>query len=358
MYIYSQEKLSDTEIIGSKMLLMYLNDDADAVGSLIQALDGRGIYYRAIGKSVEACRKNDYVSDIEREMTACKIAVVVLSKAFFDERNTTLQNITWYEIGNMLGMGKKIVLYFSDIERSEVNDLLHRTPVRQIQGCHTFEDLLGFISKCNIMENLFYENAEINKYAARRIFYVKLTTVFNVFRSNIATMREHINRFEPEEKSEKEVLDAFLSELVCGCTVSRFNRRSELGKAFAPYIDETEIIPKDFPVNFKYSKPQLLEYSSANDIYATVKSDFILPVHALLGVDFKPFIAIKKRSKFKMDHLLELLKKNFGSEDLSSRDVFVKQDDKLQRAYFLLELRAVDGKGLNVGEKVNYLFPQ
>ena len=358
MYIYSQERLNDTEIIGSKMLLMYLKDDEEAVKGLKEALDERGIYYRAVGKGVEECRKNDYVSDIEREMAACKIAVVVLSKAFFNERNLTLQNVTWYEIGNMLGMGKKIVLYFSDIERSEVNDLLHRTPVRQIQGCHTFEDLLAFISKCNIMENVFYSSAEINKYAAKLIFYVKLTTVFNVFRSNIATMREHVNRFESEEKSEKEVLDAFLSELVCGCTVSRFNRRDELGKPFAPFLDETEIIPKDFPVNFKYSKPQLLEYSSASDIYATVKSDFILPVHALLGVDFKPFIAVKKRSKFKIDHLLDLLKKNFGNDDLSARDVFVKQDDKLQRAYFLLELRAVDGTGLNVGEKVNYLFPQ
>lgn len=358
MYIYSQEKLDDTEVIGSKMLLTYLRDDETEAKKLMTDLNCRGIYYRAVAKSESDCGKNDYISETEREINACKIFVVALSKAFFDAKNKQLQNVTWYEIGRMLGLGKKVVLYFLDIPRDKVEEYLHKTPVRQIQGCHTFEDLSAFISKSNIMQNLFYENAVTNAYASARIFYVKLTTVFNIYRSNIESIKSDLARFGGDNLSDKALLDAFLQELVCGCTVFRFNQRSMLGKSFAPYMDETEIIPKDFPVNFRYTRPQLLEYSAAADIYATVKSEFILPVHALLGVDFKPFLAVKKRSKFKMDHVLSVLKKNFGSDDLSARDIFVRADDKLQRAYFLLEISASDGAGLGVGEKVNYLFPQ
>lgn len=357
MYVYSQEVLKDTEIIGSKMLILYLSEDAEKVKAMTDALHSRGVYFSAIGKDETVCTKNNFVSNSEREIEACKITVVVLSKAFFEERNRTLRNITWFEIGRVIGMGKKTVLYFLDIPREEVDDYIHRTPVRQIQGCRTVDELFTLVDKCNIMENLFYSDTEINRYASSRIFYVKLTTVFNVFRKNIESMRVHLKRFEPEEKSDKEVLAEFLQELACGCTVFRFNRREMLDKSHSPYLAETEMIPKDYPVNFKYTKPQLLEYSTANDIFATVKSDLILPVHTILGVDFKPFIAIKKRSKFKMEHLIDLLKMNFNTDDLSVRDVYTTTDAKLQRAYFLLELVTTSGEGLNVGEKVNYLFP-
>ncbi len=357
MYVYSQEVLKDTEIIGSKMLITYLDEDSEKVGEITETLRSRGIYFRAVPKSDELCAKNDYVSEAEREIDACKITVVVLSKTFFEERNLKMRNVTWYEIGRVIGLGKKTVLYFLDIPREKVDEYIHRTPVRQIQGCRTTEELFTLVDKCNIMENLFYSDTEINRYASPRIFYVKLTTVFNVFRKNIETMRAHLSRFEPEEKSDKEVLAEFLQELACGCTVFRFNRKDNLDKSHTPYMAESDMIPKDYPVNFKYTKPQLLEYSTAKDIFATVKSDLILPIHTILGVDFKPFIAIKKRSKFKREHITELLKMNFNTDDLSVRDVFTLTDEKLQRAYFLLELATASGEGLNVGNKVNYLFP-
>ena len=357
MYVYSQEVLKDTEIIGSKMLIMYLAEDEQKVGEITDALRRRGVYFGTIPKSEEFCAKIDYVGNAEREIAACKTTVVMLSKAFFEDRNKTLRNITWFEIGRVIGLGRKPVLYFLDIPREEVDEYIHRTPVRQIQGCRTADELFSLVEKCNIMENLFYADTEINKYASPRIIYVKLTTVFNVFRKNIETMRAHLSRFEPEQKTDKEVLAEFLQELACGCTVFRFNRKETLDKSHAPYLAESDMIKKDYPVNFKYTKPQLLEYSTAKDIFATVKSDLILPVHTILGVDFKPFIAIKKRSRFKPEHIIELLKMNFNTDDLSVRDVFTVTDDKLQRAYFLLELVTTDGSGLGAGEKLNYLFP-
>ena len=69
-------------------------------------------------------------------------------------------------------------------------------------------------------------------------------------------------------------------------------------------------------------------------------------------------MAIKKRSKFKTEQILGIIKKNYNTEDLTDRDVYIRRDEHLQRVYFLLDLEVVDGKDMDVGEKVNYLFPQ
>ena len=358
MYIFSKEKLKNTEIIGSKMLLTYLEEDESKLKDLIDVLDAQGIYYSSLQKSLKICKKNQYLLNAEKEIEGSKIAVIVLSKAFFEEQNRVLQNLTWYETGCLLGQNKKIVLYFLDIDKNELQEKLYKTPVRQIQGCNKMEDLLEFIATNNIMENLFYSDGIINRFASKRIFFVKLTTIFNIYRTNIAEITSQFNRFGNETYDEKTVLDLFLQELVSGCTVLSFNRKNVLGKEFTPYLEETEILTKDFPVNFQYSKPELLEYSSADDIYATVKSEFIIPMHALLGVDFKPFLAIKRRSKFKTDQMLSILKKNFNSSDLFERDIYIKNDEHLQRVYFLLDLEVFNTQKEAVGKKANYLYPQ
>lgn len=358
MYIYSKEKLKNTEIIGSKLLITYLEEDDEKVKVIKETLDERGIYYSAISKNLKTCKKNIYIPTIEREIDECKIATIVLSNAFFEERNKELQTITWYEVGRMLGENKKVVLYFLDIDKDTIQEKLYRTPVRQIQGCSTLYDLLEFSNKNHILENHFYADSSINRFASKRIFYTKITTVFNIYRQNIKEIQGQLNRFSDIEYDEKGALDLFLQELVCGCTVLRFNRKECLGKEFSPYFKETDILLKDFPSNFQYIRPEVLDYSSADDIFATIKSDFILPVHSLLGVDFKFFVAIKKRSKFKTDNILSIIKKNYNTLDLSDRDIYIKNSEHLQRVYFLLDLDVVDAQGLDVGTKAHYMFPQ
>ncbi len=358
MYIYSKEKLKDTEIIGSKMLLTYLDEDKEKVNGLITLLEERGVYFDAVPKSMKICKKNSYISDIENQIDSAKVGVIVLSNAFFEDRNADLQNITWYEIGRLIGQKKKIVLYFLDISSGDIAEKLYRTPVRQIQGCNNINDLLKFIDDNNIMENLFYANSDINKYASKRISYFKITPIFNIYHSNIKEMTEQLNKFG-DDYDEKTVLNMFLQELICGATIVSFNKKKNLNEAFIQYMDEVDILMKDFPVNFQYSKPELLDYSSNEDIYATIKAEYIIPVHALLGVDFKPFVAFKKRSKFRPNFITHILEKNYNTTDLSDRDIFMKTDEHLNRIYFLFDMESHDEENTEiVGSKTNYIFPQ
>ena len=94
MYIYSKEKLKNTEIIGSKLLITYLEEDDEKVKVIKETLDERGIYYSAISKSLKTFKKNIYIPTIEHEIDECKIATIILSNAFFEERNKELQTIT------------------------------------------------------------------------------------------------------------------------------------------------------------------------------------------------------------------------------------------------------------------------
>lgn len=357
MYIYSRESIKNSEIIGDKMLLTYLYEDEEKVSSLIKKLDNRGICYRAIAKSNLVCKKNSYISDIEFQIDNSKIAVIVLSEAFFDERNKELQSITWYEIGYLLGQKKKIALYFIDIDNSSLAEKLYKTPIRQIQGCNNEEELIKFINANNIMENLFYVDEDINRYASKRISYCKLTAVFNIYKSNILEMTKQLSKFGDDFEANT-VLNMFLQDLVCGVTVTSFNKKNAINEMFIPYLAETNIIMKDFPVNFQYSKPELLDYSSAEDIFATIKADFIIPVHSLLGVNFKPFIAFKRKSKFKSEFMIHILEKNYNSNDLENYDIFIKNDDHLQRVYFLLDMAESEEEDCTiVGNKTNYMFP-
>lgn len=50
MYIYSKEKLKNTEIIGSKLLVTYLEENEEKVNRIKKALDERGIYCSYCGK--------------------------------------------------------------------------------------------------------------------------------------------------------------------------------------------------------------------------------------------------------------------------------------------------------------------
>ncbi len=358
MVIYSKEVLKDTDVVGSRLLVGYLEEDAAAVNEYLTRFQEEGVYFHAVAKSLESCEKDGYFTTIEREMNESRIAVFFLSQAFFAEKNKGLRNVVWYEIGFLLGEGKKIVLFFLDIPKEQRNDLLYRTPVRQIQGCDNFEDMMHFIDKNNVMHNLFYADSTVNRYAYRRIFYVRLTTVFHIYRDTLLQMKNDLNRFDEDEFDDRGVVDAFLKELVCGCTVTGFNRKEELSEAFRPYVQETEILPKDYPANYRFQRPVVLDFSEGQDIYVTVKSELILPVHALLGVNFKPFLGIRRFSRFRTEHLVQILKDNYHSADLKDRDVAVIKDQNEQRVYFLMDLSEIAVQAQPYGEKVNFLFPQ
>ena len=132
MVIYSKEVLKDTDIVGSRLLVGYFSEDAAAVNAYLMRFQEEGVCFHAVEKSMETCEKDGYFTTVEREMEESRIAVYFLSEALFSEKYEKLRNIVWYEIGFLLGKGKKIVLFFLDIPKEKRNDLLYRTPVRQI----------------------------------------------------------------------------------------------------------------------------------------------------------------------------------------------------------------------------------
>jgi len=358
MFIYSQEPLSSNEAKAKQLYITYLKSDEENAACVLNALATRGTSYTAVMKGIEECSKNDYVKSTCDIMDACRVSVVMLSRELFLKENEDMQNLFWYEVGYMSSKGVKIVLFFLDIPKNERNDYLTTTPVRQVQGTDNVDELIELLDSMRVEEKIFYSDPEVNKYASKRISYVKLTSLFNIYKKDIEKIYNTLCDMDEDVEDENEVLNELLAELRCGCTVMRFNHEEKLGVEVEPYYPEVHTIKRDYPIKQHYIKPSVINSSASPDIYATIRAEFILPIHSLLGVTFKPFLSIKRISRFKAEHIKDIILHN-ANHETENRDIAFYKAEKEQRIYFLFEVDTVDSheEFNEYGDKLNHLWP-
>ena len=380
MFIYDQAPLKNAAERKKQLYVTWFAEDRPMAEPVIRALSERGTATVLMERSAEICRHDDYIQKATDRIGTCNVGLVMLSKAVFDPANAELQQIMWYEVGFMMSLGIRLVLFFLDIEPKDRNDYLSRTPVRQVQGTDSIEQLLEVIEANEVQEKVFYADPELNRYASRRINYYRLTTLFNIYRKDMDAIYEDIydpdddedddeddardagSGEEAKQKAKMQLLTEMLAELNCGCTILSFNDRRGLNGELEPYYPEIDTIIRDYPIHQDYSKPKLMNQDASPDIYATVQAEFIIPVHALLGVTFKPFMAINKISRFRPRHIERIIRSNAkaGGEGTGDPDIVLIKKEKEQRLYFLLEMYAMDSwEGLEqYGKRLNHVWPQ
>ena len=380
MFIYDQAPLKNAAERKKQLYVTWFKEDREMAEPILHALSERGAATAVMERSEEACRHDDYIRIVTEQISTCNVGLVMLSKAAFAAENRELQQIMWYEVGFMMSLGIKLVLFFLDIEPWERNNYLNTTPVRQVQGTDSLEQLMQIIEANEVQEKVFYEDPELNRYASRRINYYKLTTLFNIYKKDMDEIYKDISKYDDdddddedeedngglspealEQKRKMDMLTEMLSELNCGCTVLSFNDRRGLNGELEPYYPEIHTIIRDSPIHQDYSKPKLMNQEASPEIYATVQAEFVIPVHSLLGVTFKPFLAINKISRFKAEHIKRILQSNAGGEGEDMDIVLMKKDDtKEQRFYFLLEMYTMDSwEGLEAyAKRLNHVWPQ
>lgn len=358
MFIYSQHPLSTQEAKAKQLYITCFEEDLPLAQPVFDALDERGTTYISAIRSHRLCTRSQYVKSAIDSIGSCRVAVVMLSKATFSEKNRDLQQLLWYEVGCMAGNKVKIALFFLDIPKEERNRFLTTTPVRQKQGTDSIPELIELLDSLQVEEKLFYDDPVVNRYASQRISYVKLTSVFYIYKSDLDAIYDYVSQVDEEVDSKDELLDGLLSELRCGCTVMSFNTRSRLGPEVEPYYPEVDSIVRDYPIKQNYIRPILLNNNSSPDIYATIRAEFILPIHSLLGVTFKPFLAINRVSRFRQEHIRRIIRSNAASAE--EADIFGCKTDKEQRVYFLFEVDTLpSGERFDrYGSMLNHLWPQ
>lgn len=372
MFVYDQAPLKSAAERKKQLYVTWFEEDSELAQPIVQALSERGTAVVLDQRSLVVCQHNDYIQMAMDRISTCNVGLVMLSKAVFAPENQILQQVMWYEIGFMMSLGMKLVIFFLDIPPRERNDYLNTTPVRQVQGTDSIESLMEIIEANDVQEKVFYEDAELNRYASRRINYYRLTTLFNIYKKDMDAIFDDI--YDPDDdeyeigeaegtaeadvllqKAKQQMLTEMLSELGCGCTVLSFNHEENLNGALEPYFPEVHTIVRDYPIHQDYTRPKLMSQEASSEIYATVQAEFILPVHALLGVTFKPFLSMGRRSRFRPDHITRIIESNGGGTD-----IVVMKKAKEQRLYFLLEMYKMESweEFAAYGTWLNHIWPQ
>lgn len=362
MFIYGLSPLESARTRKKQLYVTWFEEDRALAQPVLKLLSERGTAYVSNERSAEGCRHDDYVHNTLDKISGCSVGLVMLSKAMFREDNLELQQLLWYEIGLMLSRDIRLCVFFLDIPPQERNDYLHTTPIRQIQGTDSPEDLMEMLRANEVQEMVFYEDPELNYYASKRIRYTRITTMFNIYREDFRRIFKEVQRADDDVEDENELLTELLAELRIGCTVFRFNDIKKLKGELAPYFPEIDTIVRDYPISQNYAKPKLMNQDSSPDILATIQAEIVLPVHNLLGVTFKPFLAVPRGSHFKTSHLELILRSNTkgAADDPDRVDAAVIKENREHRVYFLMEMTEhdVEERFAQYGTRFNYLWPQ
>ena len=354
MYIFSKQIQNNSEYFPGRVLVSYVSADKPSACEIEDRLLQAGIRFYESEKNAQLCAKDGYGTHFRSCAKICDVAILLIGKSLFLPENASMRRMFWYEVGYLTVSARKMLLFFTDIDRSERSEYLYRTPVRQIQGTDSIEELLAQITQTN-QDPVFYADSQVNKFAFSRIDFAKITVVFNIYKKDVEKMQAFLARID-EDMTQQEILDQFLQEISFGTKVVSFNQEQKLGAEFDLYREEVHTLVKDYPINYAYAKPHLLENSMQNEVVAAIRADFVFPVHTLLGVDFKAFVELPRHSRFKTEHLQDFLLSNLPQENArDSADLYM--DKSNHRLYFLLDLPDTH-EDSHCGTRVNYLWPR
>jgi hypothetical protein len=259
-----------------------------------------------------------------------------------------------------------------------MRNFLQDKPIAYVQGASNAEDLLKSVKKLNLAVELYFKNPEIDKYVIRHIKHVRITVIMNIRRNTLRGIWESPSWNKDQDQGEdyiKSMTDALFEDLKTGATVMRFGKQEVLSHpAYMPYINEGGMIYFNSPAQYdKTTKPKPVnENESANveqtenEIVTTIRMEFTIPVHEILGTTFKPFLSLSIRSIWKLEHIVELVHADNDAGGLFDPDTIKAFRDKNEnKIYFLLPLDknkcvvdAGDEARERYGRQSNFIFPK
>ena len=152
---------------------------------------------------------------------------------------------------------------------------------------------------------------------------------------------------------DKVFINVLRDNLTCGARVISFGTKSRMTTHLSPYANEMECInTEDFPKNFTCSHLYKALDEKKGNLKAKYKLEIKLPIHNLLGVNFKSFI----KAKSPLD--AEILKTLFDSSFTKQNDLHVSGNT----LYFSLDFPNAEAfefdRTLDIGNVADYLYPQ
>lgn len=345
-----------TEYCGN-LIVTYLSDDKQKVQPLLTFLNQNGYEYIENEVGLHTIIKSAYLTNTQAELNTCGCYILYLTDSFNLPENRVLKNNVLYQVGFLEARREQIVVPY--IEPDTHVDL-SKSPMQQANIIRSTGEVLDMLRsggdrfRSVIMQNAFYADPQLNHLTRDRIEYrrmlIRLDITKKDFKAAFAKYRSLTNELN---MTEQEFINTLRDNMFCGARILSFGTEDRLTTHLSPYIDELKCIDTiDFPTNFTCSHLYKESSEKKGDLMGTYLLEVILPIHKLLGVNFKTFL----RAKAPMDvNILRLL---FASNFSKHHDACINGN----ALYFSLNFPNAEpfpfNQGLNIGKLADYLYPQ
>jgi len=342
MYVVKREKVENIE--SNQFFFLSISRDAYAkYESRIKELDDRVInYFLAVHR--EASFKNAaYMQLIKENIEKASCAIILLDDESLN--NPGANQMIAYEIGLIRGLNKTLFLINHNLSK-QAFALYNDSPYRQNQ-LSNINDIQDLVFKSSKYSKNVFSKKELNNYAYPRINFMRLVVYMDLKLSFINRLKEIYSDLDNDE-----ILSLLEDNLNAGIKVVRFGNYNDDGYAyFWPYEEEKEEINKYYPTEDGQSiKVIASDFKTAfdeTDKVATIRMEFIFPIHTILGVHFLLFFKLKGNMLIP-DDIVEMLE----------NDGYKKEEINIDGDYLYVPINCDDihyGKGYKYN--CNYIYP-
>ena len=361
MLLVEKQRITEQQI-DANVIITAMEEDKLSVTELMTEFNVVGLNYIFLTKRDGVQNDFWYWRTCEENLKKAGCLVVVMSRAFFADENRDRRDAFWYEVGVMEARGQSVIPYMLDIDRSEWDSFLTKTPIRQKQATGDIAELIGQIEETRVFKKSFFRDRDIAYWGNSRVFYSELSVIFNIRKEVVDGILERLKMLDDDEiETRVDALELLHKELNFGIRLHRFGKSCFTDHPlYSAYVAEAEVLNMDCtPVN-SYNRFTLLSQNLNNGSYA-VKVDFILPNHEIFGVAFKPYVEVGKNSAIRKGDLLRLLEQESTKEIFDTKlDAVVVPTDKTQRVYFNLyfddDQMLVDCGDEKIGKLCNFVY--
>ena len=344
-----------TEYCGN-LIVTYLSDDKEKVQFLLTFLNQNGYEYVENEVGLHTVLKSAYLSQMQSHLNECGCYILYLTDSFNAAENRVLKNNILYQIGFLEARREQIIVPYVE---PGANIDLSKSPLQQANIIRSTGEVLDMLRHSGdrfrsvIMQNSFYAEPKLNYLTKDRIEYRRMLVELDIskkdFKNAFAKYRSAVGELN---MTEKEFIDALRDNLSCGARLLSFGTQERITTHLSPYLEEMQCVNTlDFPVSFSCAHIYK-EDNGKGDRKGTYTLEIILPIHKLLGVNFKPFL----RAKAPLS--TEILKLLFASNFSKKNDVAVVGST----LYFSLDFPNAEAfyfdPALGIGKIADYLYPQ
>lgn len=365
--VINKEVIKEDTYRQGGILVCYLDNEQERVNEcILNSLENAGYRVHTLEINLENCCDLHFLFDAHEKIKNAACGIFVFSHNLDEDIYLICRQTFYYVMGMMGGKKKNIYPFSLSNEPGEINNLLKGTPISDLHGINEVEKLLV---KLKIPREIYFKDPELNKLVMKRIKRVKITATLSIKRDTMKWIWEHGWKKEKKKFNDelKTMIDELYEGLRVGASIIKFGKYSTIRQnPFIPYFAESELLYIDSPAQYdKGILPKPIEdfefysrYGKSNaNIATTIRLEFIIPVHDILGTAFKPFVMIKsKKYKWKKEHLNIILTNH------DSNNHCIKVNEGIdEKVYFLLPMTTTNhGQEIDAmyGTDCNTLFPQ